>query len=99
LEVSPAEARKSFNDATRCKNLLHTVDISSSLPIHLILHKEGISFQLSNYSDYLGGDMMTKGKDAKKEPKKQPVPSSVTSQGSTIKMLNQKPSKKKNEYK
>ncbi|SED15118.1 hypothetical protein [Paenibacillus sp. GP183] len=42
---------------------------------------------------------MTKGKDAKKEAKKKTVPSSVTSQGSTINMLNQKPSKKKKEYK
>jgi hypothetical protein len=46
-----------------------------------------------------GGDMMTKGKDAKKDPKKKPAPSSATSQGNTITMLNQQPSKKKKEYK
>jgi hypothetical protein len=43
--------------------------------------------------------MMTKGKDAKKDPKKKPAPSSATSQGNTITMLNQQPSKKKKEYK
>jgi hypothetical protein len=42
---------------------------------------------------------MTKGKDAKKDAKKKPVPSSATSQGGVINMLNQQPSKKKKEYK
>jgi hypothetical protein len=42
---------------------------------------------------------MTKGKDAKKDAKKKPVLSSAASQGSTINMLNQQPSKKKKEYK
>jgi hypothetical protein len=46
-----------------------------------------------------GGDTMTKGKDAKKDAKKKPVLSSAASQGSSINMLNQQPSKKKKEYK
>jgi hypothetical protein len=47
----------------------------------------------------MGGYTMTKGKDAKKDTKKKPVTASATSQGGTINMLNQQPSKKKKEYK
>jgi hypothetical protein len=45
----------------------------------------------------MGGDTMTKGKNAKKEAKKKPKvgPSGATSQAGTINMLNQQPSKKK----
>jgi hypothetical protein len=48
----------------------------------------------------MGGDTMTKGKNAKKEAKKKPKAalSGAASQGSTINMLNQQPSKKKKEY-
>jgi hypothetical protein len=44
---------------------------------------------------------MTKGKDAKKDAKKKPKdsPTSATSQAGSINMLNQKPAKKKKEYK